>query len=291
MRAIGHALRSRRAGCTRPATKSRWLCGSGEAVDVDVSGGKPRVPLTIGSATRYADYSFKKREHPSPSVYTVQIGDYDADGFHVDDSSLELNGGTIKRANSSVNADLDHPALAADSDYAVDARATAPEAPTGLTATALGATIVDLAWTAPADGGSAITGYKVEVSNDGSSGWSDLEDDTGERERLVPPQRAFQRRHPALPGFGDQRAGHVARVRQRRRHHHDRRPPRRARRHLRGRSSWSATMTVGTSPGSHSVWATTPRLLATFTYGAALSDVTFDLDGDTTAEIQDVLSR
>ena len=61
-----------------------------------------------------------------------------------------------------------------------EAQATAPDAPTGLTATALGATIVDLAWTAPADdGGSAITGYKVEVSDDGTSGsWSDLEDDT-----------------------------------------------------------------------------------------------------------------
>ena len=61
-----------------------------------------------------------------------------------------------------------------------EAQATAPDAPTGLTATALGATIVDLTWTAPADdGGSAITGYKVEVSDDGTSGsWSDLEDDT-----------------------------------------------------------------------------------------------------------------
>ena len=56
-----------------------------------------------------------------------------------------------------------------------------PRPPTGLTATALGATIVDLAWTAPADDGdSAITGYKVEVSNDGSSNWTDLAADTGD---------------------------------------------------------------------------------------------------------------
>ena len=55
-----------------------------------------------------------------------------------------------------------------------------PRPPTGLTATALGATIVDLAWTAPADdGGSAITGYKVEGSLTGTSGWSDLAADTG----------------------------------------------------------------------------------------------------------------
>ena len=56
-----------------------------------------------------------------------------------------------------------------------------PRPPTGLTATALGATIVDLAWTAPAnDGDSAITGYKVQVSNDGSSNWIDLAADTGD---------------------------------------------------------------------------------------------------------------
>ena len=54
------------------------------------------------------------------------------------------------------------------------AAATKPGAPTALTATANGQSQIDLAWTAPADtGGSAITGYKIEVSPDGSS-WSDL---------------------------------------------------------------------------------------------------------------------
>ena len=56
---------------------------------------------------------------------------------------------------------------------------TAPGAPTGLAATANGPSQIDLAWTAPAStGGSAITGYKIEVSPDGSS-WSDLVDNTG----------------------------------------------------------------------------------------------------------------
>ena len=51
---------------------------------------------------------------------------------------------------------------------------TAPGAPTGLAATATGPSQIDLAWTAPAStGGSAITGYKIEVSPDGSN-WSDL---------------------------------------------------------------------------------------------------------------------
>ena len=69
-----------------------------------------------------------------------------------------------------------------DKVYAYNLRSSVPaQAPTGLTATALGATIVDLTWTAPADnGGSDITGYKVEVSDDGTSGsWSDLAANTG----------------------------------------------------------------------------------------------------------------
>ena len=57
--------------------------------------------------------------------------------------------------------------------------ATAPGAPTGLTATANGQTEIDLSWSAPSDdGGAAITGYKIEVSTNGSS-WSDLEANTG----------------------------------------------------------------------------------------------------------------
>ena len=56
---------------------------------------------------------------------------------------------------------------------------SAPDAPTGLTATASGASRIDLAWTAPGDtGGSAITGYRIEVSPDGAS-WADLVANTG----------------------------------------------------------------------------------------------------------------
>ena len=52
--------------------------------------------------------------------------------------------------------------------------AAAPGAPTGLSATADGQTEIDLSWSAPSDdGGENITGYKIEVSTNGSS-WSDL---------------------------------------------------------------------------------------------------------------------
>ena len=57
--------------------------------------------------------------------------------------------------------------------------ATVPGAPTGLTATASGATQIDLSWSAPGStGGSAITGYRIEVSPNGTSGWTDQVADT-----------------------------------------------------------------------------------------------------------------
>ena len=56
--------------------------------------------------------------------------------------------------------------------------ATVPSAPRSLTATADGQTRIDLSWSAPLVGGGAdITGYKIEVSTNGSS-WSDLVADT-----------------------------------------------------------------------------------------------------------------
>ena len=55
---------------------------------------------------------------------------------------------------------------------------TAPGKPT-VAASASGDARIDLSWTAPADGGSAITGYKIEVSTDGGTNWTDLVADTG----------------------------------------------------------------------------------------------------------------
>ena len=56
---------------------------------------------------------------------------------------------------------------------------TVPDPPTGLTATAQGQDQIDLSWTAPSDdGGSPITGYRIEMSDDGTTGWTDLEANT-----------------------------------------------------------------------------------------------------------------
>ena len=101
---------------------------------------------------------------------------------------------TVKAGNDTDTTNdtvtLTHSAASTDSNYggitigsvvvtvADNDSLTAPGAPTGLAATANGPSQIDLAWTAPATtGGSAITGYKIEVSPDGSS-WSALVADT-----------------------------------------------------------------------------------------------------------------
>ena len=60
---------------------------------------------------------------------------------------------------------------------------TAPGAPRGLNATAVGNTRINLSWNAPdSDGGSPITGYKIEVSSNGNS-WTTRVANTGSANR------------------------------------------------------------------------------------------------------------
>ena len=57
---------------------------------------------------------------------------------------------------------------------------TVPGVPTALSASTGGDTRINLSWTAPGDdGGSPITGYKIEVSPDGNADWTELVANTG----------------------------------------------------------------------------------------------------------------
>ncbi len=60
--------------------------------------GTPRLPLTFGSGTRYADYASGTGTTALLFSYTVQEGDEDADGIAV--NTIELNGGTIQDSNN-----------------------------------------------------------------------------------------------------------------------------------------------------------------------------------------------
>src|SRR5207245_4949336 len=57
--------------------------------------------------------------------------------------------------------------------------AVAPSPPMGLAATAVSSSQINLSWTAPNNGGSAITAYKIEKSADGGTTWTTLVANTG----------------------------------------------------------------------------------------------------------------
>ena len=93
--------------------------GSGETVMVEVdfdravaATGKPQVALTMGTQTRHATYSGWGLLSLYFS-YTVQAADRDEDGISVASNSLSLNGGTIKAAHGTTDADLAHGAVTA----------------------------------------------------------------------------------------------------------------------------------------------------------------------------------
>lgn len=65
-----------------------------EAVNVDTSGGTPRLALDIGGVTRYATYASGSGTDTLTFSYTTQAGDLDLDGISVT-SPLQMNGGTI----------------------------------------------------------------------------------------------------------------------------------------------------------------------------------------------------
>ena len=96
--------------------------GFTDDVTVDTTSGTPRVALTVGSNTRYADYSASDSSADELAfVYEVTADDHDQNGVSIDADALELNGGAIhKDGDTSTNAVLDHAALDADSDHRVN---------------------------------------------------------------------------------------------------------------------------------------------------------------------------
>jgi hypothetical protein len=112
--------------------------------------------------TSYTPASFTLNNGQSYAVHVEDYGNYIFD--HWSDT-----GSTNATRTISISSD----------DAITAVYKTVPQAPTGLTAT--GALLkINLNWTAPGDnGGSSITGYMIERSNDGGSTWSTLVADTG----------------------------------------------------------------------------------------------------------------
>ena len=88
--------------------------------DVTVTG-TPQLPLQIGDEERDADYA---AGDSSPTVlsfsYVVTDDDTDRDGISIDAFALKLNGGSIKRTDTDVDAALTHTRVLTDDDHKVN---------------------------------------------------------------------------------------------------------------------------------------------------------------------------
>ena len=152
--------------------------------DVDEPPGQPAAPsvsATAGSTTSL-DVTWTAPTNTGPAIASYDLQYRAGTSGNFTDGPQNVTG-----TSAAIGS------LAADTSYEVQVRATnaegdgdwsvagtgrttatsAPGAPTGLTATASGTTQINLSWSAPAStGGSAITGYKIEVSPNGTDTWT-----------------------------------------------------------------------------------------------------------------------
>ncbi|WP_079204027.1 cadherin domain-containing protein [Pseudomonas sp. CC6-YY-74] len=115
-----------------------------EATLVNTSGGTPRVALTIGGSTVYADYVSGSGSTALLFSYSIQAGETDANGIAIGIDALTLNGGILQDAAGNA-ASLSHGAVADNSSYLVDTTAptlSSSSPADNATAVAVGSNIV-----------------------------------------------------------------------------------------------------------------------------------------------------
>ena len=157
--------------------------------DVDEPPGRPAAPsvtATAGSSTSL-DVTWTAPENTGPAItsYDLQYRQGSSGAFTVGPQDVTGTSAVIGSLAPGTSHQVQVRATNADGDGYWSFSGTGqtgtsvPGAPTSLSATASGSTQINLSWTAPAsDGGSSITGYKIEVSSDGGSSWSDHVADT-----------------------------------------------------------------------------------------------------------------
>jgi len=136
------------------------------------SPGLPTISNLAGWHTSYAKSNFSMIAFgvglPTQSYVTSTTSDVSY--IYATDDNLPNPYDTIPSYFGSLVAELDTGSVLP----------TAPSAPTGLTATTASSSQINLSWTAPSNnGGSAVTGYKVDRSNNGGSTWSTVASNTG----------------------------------------------------------------------------------------------------------------
>ena len=170
--------------------------------------GKTEIDLTWGTPSNTG---------PTIDGYKIEVSTDGGSNYN------DLEGGDTGNANTSYShtglspgttyrylvSALNNDGAGAPSDYAeATTDADVPDQTPTLTAIADGKTEIDLTWGTPANNGSAINGYKIEVSTDGGSNYNDLEGgNTGNANTTythidLSPGTTYRYRVSAINGIG-----------------------------------------------------------------------------------------
>ena len=93
-----------------------------EATVVDTTDGTPRIALTIGEGTVYANYASGSGGNALLFTYAVQAGEADSNGIGIPANALDANGASLRDTTGNA-AILSHAAVADNADYRVDTEA------------------------------------------------------------------------------------------------------------------------------------------------------------------------
>ena len=91
-----------------------------ESVNVNVTTGTPYLSIDIGTEDENASYISGTGTTKLMFSYTVAAGDKDTDGISIGQNKIVLNGGSIKKADNTADANLNHSAVAASTSHKVD---------------------------------------------------------------------------------------------------------------------------------------------------------------------------
>ena len=160
-----------------PATPT-GLTGAFTHESVSLSWDDPGDPSITG-------YQILRRERGvhEVGVFLIHVDDTNSAATSYVDTAVEAEASYVYRVKARNSSGLSERSrfFRADLPAAPDPPAPGrPDPPTHLTAEAAGETQIDLSWTAPEHtNGSAIVGYRIEVSTDRGTSWNDLIADTG----------------------------------------------------------------------------------------------------------------
>ena len=189
---------------------------------------KPRAPTSLTAAAdadTAIDLSWTEPADPGSSAvvgYRIEWSTNDTTGWSDLEANTGLTATTYKHTGLAPATTRYYRVYAinalgagAPSNVAGATTGKRPGEPTSLMAAADGDSAIDLSWTAPTDSGtSAITGYQIEVSNNGVSGWASLvtlgyADDTNFRDKGLAPGST---RHYRVSAINDVGAGQPSNV-------------------------------------------------------------------------------